>query len=253
MAFTVAISGKGGTGKSTITALIVRALTEHFGKTVLAVDADPNATLGLLFGVEVGETVSDLREDVVERRIKVDAGASRERQVEMMIHETVVELSGFDLLTMGRPEGPKCYCYVNHMLRKFLDGISKGASYVVIDNEAGMEHLSRLTTNDVDLLLEVATPAVPDLVAARRIDQLVDRLPIKVRRKGLLINRVGDDMSDRAGETITEAGLEVLGRIPASDAVVGLSHQGTPITVLPLDDPACKAVLDVVDRHVLNG
>ncbi len=252
MAFTVAISGKGGTGKSTIAALVIRALTERFGKTVLAVDGDPNASLGMMFGIDVTETVSDLREDVVERRIKTDPGASRERQIEMMIHETVVECKGFDLLTMGRPEGPKCYCYVNHMLRKFLDGLSESAPYVVIDNEAGMEHLSRLTTNDVELLLEVAAPTVADIVAARRIDDLVGRLPIKVRQKGLVISRATDHIPERVKALIVEGGLEVLGSLPLSGQIAELSQEGRPITELPFDDPALKAVLEIVEKNVLR-
>jgi len=289
MTFTVAVSGKGGTGKTTVAALIIRALTEQFGETVLAVDADPNSTLGMMFGVRVTETVSDLREDVVEKRVKVDPGASRERQIEMMIHETLVECEGFDLLTMGRPEGPKCYCYVNHMLRNFLDGLSTSAPFVVIDNQAGMEHLSRLTTNDVNLLLEVATPTVADIVAARRIDELVGKLPIKVARKGLVINRELDHTSgvpernesrpgapdkvekplggpqtqfrafgvparglERVERLIAEGRLELLGRIPLSETIAGLSAEGKPITKLSLDDPAAKAVTEIVKRCVLG-
>jgi len=251
MAFTVAVSGKGGTGKTTVAALIIRVLTERSGKTVLAVDADPNATLGMLLGVEVKGTVSDLREDVVEKRIRVDSGASRERQIEMMVHETLVECKGFDLLTMGAPEGPKCYCYVNHMLRNFLDGLTKSAPFLVMDNQAGMEHLSRLTTNDVDLLLEVAGPTVADVTAARRIDELVEKLPVKVARKGLVINREVGHTSGTVSRLIAEGKTELLGRIPLSEAVAALSADGKPVTELSLEDPAARAVADIVDRYIL--
>ena len=252
MAFTVAISGKGGTGKTTIAALVIRALTEHFGKTALAVDADANASLGMMLGIDVKETVSDLLQDVIERRIKTDPGASRERQIEMMIHEMIVECKGFDLLTMGRPEGPGCYCYVNHLLRKFLDDLSGSAPYVVIDNEAGMEHLSRLTTNGVELLLEVAAPTVADIVAARRIDEIAGQLPIKVGQKGLVISRATDHIPERVNVLIAEGGLKLLGSVPLSERVAELSQEGRPITELPPDDPALKPVLEIVEKNILN-
>ena len=170
----------------------------------------------------------------------------------MMIHEMVTECKGFDILTMGRPEGPACYCYVNHLLRKFLDGLSEAAPFVVIDNEAGMEHLSRLTTNDVELLIEVAAPMVPDIVAACRIDQLVEKLPMTVGRRGLVINRSDGRMSEKIEKMIVDAGLDVLGRVPTSEGVAGLSQEGEPVTGLPADDPALKAVTEIVKEHVLD-
>jgi len=173
--------------------------------------------------------------------------------MEMMIHELIVECKGFDLLTMGRPEGPKCYCYVNHLLRKFLDDLSGSAPYVVIDNEAGMEHLSRLTTNDVELLLEVAAPTVADIVAARRIDELVGRLPINVAEKGLVISRATDHIPERVNMVITEGGLKLLGSVPLSERIAELSQEGRPITELPLDDPVLKPVLEIVEKNVLNA
>ena len=171
----------------------------------------------------------------------------------MMIHETVAECEGFDLLTMGQPEGPKCYCYVNHLLRKLLDELSAGTPFVVLDNEAGMEHLSRLTTNDVDLLLEVAAPTVPDVTAVQRINTLTERLPITVRRKGLVLNRVGAKISDKVEALIAESGLDVLGRVPLSEQVAELSAEEGAITTLGFDDAAAKVVLEIVEQHVLGG
>jgi CO dehydrogenase maturation factor len=252
MAFTIAIAGKGGTGKTTLAALIIRVLTEHFGKTVLAVDADPNSTLAMMLGVEATGTVADLREDVVEKRLNIAAGASRERQMEMIIQDTLLECGPFDLLTMGRPEGPKCYCYVNHLLRNFLDKLSKSAPFVVVDNEAGMEHLSRMTTNDVELLIEVAGATVADVTAARRIDDLVGKLPVKVRRRGLVINRDDGRAPEKVEKLITESALELLGRVPASGKIEECSREGKPLTGLDFDDPALRAVVNVIKRHVLK-
>jgi CO dehydrogenase maturation factor len=153
MSYTIAMAGKGGTGKSTIATLIIRYITEELGKAVLAVDADPNSSLGMSLGVNVENTIADIRDDVVERRADIPAGMSKDRYIEYCIEESIVEENKFDLLTMGRPEGPKCYCYANNLLRKYLDNAEKSYPYIVIDNEAGMEHLSRRTTNDVDLLI----------------------------------------------------------------------------------------------------
>ncbi|HID11122.1 MAG TPA: carbon monoxide dehydrogenase, partial [Candidatus Latescibacteria bacterium] len=139
----VAVSGKGGTGKTTIAALLVRKLMRMDGP-VLAVDADPNSNLGEQLGMEVGETIGDIREEVLEEELP--PGMTKDRYLELRIQETLTEGEGVDLLTMGRPEGPGCYCYVNHLLRGFLDRLSKNYRHIVVDNEAGMEHLSRRTT-----------------------------------------------------------------------------------------------------------
>ena len=137
------------------------------------------------------------------------------------------------------------------MLRNFLDGLTKSAPFVVMDNQAGMEHLSRLTTNDVDLLLEVAAPTVVNGAAARRIDELVEKLPVKVARKGLVINREVGHTSGTVSKLIAEGKFELLGRIPLSEAVAALSADGKPVTELSLDAPAARAVADIVDRYVL--
>jgi len=158
MTTTIAISGKGGSGKTTLAAMIIRALLEHSDNgAVLAVDADPNSCLGLMLGVKPVCTVADIREDA-RAKPPSNAGMDRVRSVEYGIQQAITEAQGFDLLTMGRPEGPSCYCAVNNMLRKFLDELSSQYRFVVIDNEAGMEHLSRRTTNNVDLLCIVSEP-----------------------------------------------------------------------------------------------
>ena len=279
MGFTIAVSGKGGSGKTTLAALIIRLLSEQFGKKVMAVDADPNSTLGAMLGAEPTRTVADLREDAVGatggrpsfvgrndrasagRPYNVPAGADRGREIERLIHETISEQKGFDLLTMERPEGPKCYCYVNHLLRTFLDHLSRTLPCVVVDNEAGMEHLSRRTTNDVDLLLVVSGPTVAEITSARRIHELADTLPIKVKKQGLVINRASGQtgmsappfrLPEAVARHLDETGLEVVARVPQSQAVLGLSQEGRPITEMSLDDPAARAVAEMVRREVLH-
>ena len=242
MAKTLAVAGKGGTGKTTVAALAVRYITETLGHCVMAVDADPNATLGFALGVEAETTVAQIREDVVERRIQVSPGMSRERVVEYLVHQSVLECGPFDLLTMGRPEGPKCYCAANHILRRYLDQAGGGYPFMVIDNEAGMEHLSRRTTNDVDLLLAVAEPTVVSVRSAARVAETSRELPITVRAGGLVINQLRGELSPRAKADVDAVGWPVLARIPWDEAVAAASAEGQTVLDLPADNPAYQAV-----------
>ena len=184
MAFVIALSGKGGMGKTTLAALMVRHLSRARGRAVLAVDADPNSGLGEALGVSPEHTLADIREDTREDRLQLSAGMSKERHIELLIQSCLVEGNKFDLLTMGRPEGPKCYCYVNNLLRKYLDEATKEYPIVVIDNEAGMEHLSRRTTNNVDELFVVSDATRQGARTVGRIMKLADSLPILREAQG---------------------------------------------------------------------
>ena len=186
----IVFSGKGGSGKSTLAALFVRHLLRTDRRPVLAVDADANATLGLTLGAEVPGTIADLRDQMGEAAQKVSE-IPKERLMDQWLAELLGEEAGFDLLTMGRPEGPKCYCYVNQLLRRYLKLLRESYPYVVVDCEAGMEYLSRLTVDDVDTLVLVAEPTAVGLTTAQRIDRLADTLPVHISRRVLAINKVG--------------------------------------------------------------
>ncbi len=251
MSKTIAISGKGGSGKTTVAAMIIRFLLERQNKvSVLAVDADPNSCLGLTLGVQPGVTVAELREDV-RAGPQGTAGVDRLRMLEYGIQQAVVESAGFDLLTMGRPEGPSCYCAVNNMLRKFLDQLSSQYKYVVIDNEAGMEHLSRRTTNNVDLLCIVTEPGPLGALTAKRIFELARRLPISVKQIAVLWNRcqgsgVGGQGSESDFKSFTLTDVETLGYVPMDTDVYALSMQGKTIFNLEGDSPAFVAVQKIL-------
>lgn len=247
MAFTIAVSGKGGTGKTTVAVLIVRYLLDHNRRPIFAVDADPNANLGLNLGVSVNGTIGQLREDILKEGETLPAGMSRVEYFRYRMQDLIVEADGFDLLTMGRGEGPECYCAVNHMLRTFLDELDRKYRYLVVDNEAGMEHLSRRTTQNVDLLLAVSGPSVVDLRAAKRIRELSEELNLVVRRKGLLLNRVDGPLSETQRAAMSETGLEVWGSIPSDDSVLERSLVGQPILNLPNDSPALVAMGRALD------
>ncbi|HIE03242.1 MAG TPA: carbon monoxide dehydrogenase [Candidatus Latescibacteria bacterium] len=237
----IAISGKGGTGKTTVAALIIRELTAD--GPVLAVDADPNSNLGEQLGMEVEGTIGDIREEVLE---ELPPGMTKDRYLELRIQETLTEGKGVDLLTMGRPEGPGCYCYVNHLLRGFLDRLARNYGHVVIDNEAGMEHLSRRTTRDVDWLLVVSDPSVASLKAALRIRELSEKLKLGIRKKGLVLNRTDGELSPLQEEWAKRAGLEVVGTVPEDRTVVEYSLEGRPLVELPEDSTAARAISEIV-------
>jgi len=239
MATTIAISGKGGSGKTTLAAMIIKfLLAQPDRKAVLAVDADPNSCLGLTLGVQPTGTVADIREYA--RAKPPSAGIDKVRSIEYSIQQAITEAEGFDLLTMGRPEGPSCYCAVNNMLRKFLDELSSQYQFVIIDNEAGMEHLSRRTTNNVDLLCIAAEPTSLGALTARRIFNLAKQLPIVVRQIGVIWNRA---------ESSKEIdGIDTFGYIPYDKTVSDASLQAKTVFDITNDSPAFSAVRKIFDR-----
>jgi CO dehydrogenase maturation factor len=246
MTTTIAISGKGGSGKTTLAAMIIRRLIEQGDSgAVLAVDADPNSCLGLTLGVEPLGIVADVR-DSVRSKEPGNVGMDRVRTVEYGIQQAITESKGFDLLTMGRPEGPDCYCAVNNMLRKFLDNLGSKYRYVVIDNEAGMEHLSRRTTNNVDLLIIVAEPNPIGSVTARRISDLAGKLPIGVKRIGVIWNKV-PDQSDRDAQDNTVNEVETFGHLPSDTDVFENSARGKTVFELAKDNPAYSAMDNILE------
>lgn len=237
MPYTIAVSGKGGTGKTTLSALVIRCLVER-GKTVLAVDADPNTNLNELLGLQVEETIGGVREDMRARISDIPAGMTKERFLELRIQQCIVESPRLDLVAMGHQEGPGCYCYINSLLRGYLGRLHKSYDYVVIDNEAGMEHLSRRTAGDLDLLLIVSDRTPVGLRAAQRIRGLARSLGLKVKRTGLVLNRTAPDQVAGVGT----GDLEVLGSVPEDEALRGLSMDGRPVAELAGDSKALQAV-----------
>jgi len=247
MTTTIAISGKGGSGKTTIAAMTIRHLLEQTeGGSVLAVDADPNSCLGLTLGVEPSGTVADIREEV-RAKAPSNTGMDKLRMVEYNIQQAITESNGFDLLTMGRPEGPSCYCAVNNMLRKFLDNLTSQYRYVIIDNEAGMEHLSRRTTNNVDFLCIVAEPTPIGTVTAQRIARLSKKLPIGVKQIGVIWNKAAEN---NTGSFEQETGKEVetFGHVHYDKAVIESSSRGGSIFELSKEISAFSEIGTILER-----
>ena len=240
MTKTIAISGKGGTGKTTLSAMMIRAITELSSKSVLAIDADPNSCLALTMGVEVDGTVAQIREK--SRKSDPNSGTDRMRSFEYSLQQAITEAKGFDLLTMGQPEGPSCYCAANNLLRQFTDKLNMQYGFVVMDNEAGMEHLSRRTTNNIDLLFIVAQDSLIGRVTAKRISDLVKSLPIEVKQIGIIWNK-----SDSAKDL---DGIPTFGCVPYDQAVEDASMQGKNINELETDSPAFVAVQQIIKQRL---
>lgn len=239
MATTIAVSGKGGSGKTTLAAMTTRLLLERTDKkSVIVVDADPNACLGLTLGVEPEITVADIREETRAKGAG-NTGMDKVRSVEYGIQQAITEAKGFDLLTMGRPEGPSCYCAVNNMLRKFMDQLDSQYDFVIIDNEAGMEHLSRRTTNNVDLLCIVAEPNTIGTLTAQRIFDLSKKLPIAVKKTGIIWNRSENDKEID--------GIDNFGHIPYDKAVFDASMQDKTVFDLANDSTAFSMARKILE------
>ncbi len=259
MTVTIAVAGKGGTGKTTVSALLIRYLVENRLGSVLAIDADPSTNLNLALGVPVYETVGDIREEALTQVTGSGglAGMSKHDYLDLRINQSLVEEQGFDLLAMGRPEGPGCYCAANNILRLCIDRLAKSYDYVIIDNEAGLEHLSRRTTRDVDLLLLVSDPTMRGLVAAGRAAALVDELKIWVGAVHLILNRVPTDgkgkpsLAPELERAIAEHGLDLIGLIPLDLTLAEYETIGKPLTQLPEETPIYQAVKEVI--HSFNG
>lgn len=253
MTKTIAVAGKGGTGKTTISALVIDYLAKQGKGSVLAIDADPSTNLNLALGVPLYDTVGDVREETATAvgGARAMGGMSKWDYLDFRINESLVEEMAFDLLAMGRPEGPGCYCAANNILRTSVDRLSDAYDYVVIDNEAGLEHLSRRTTQDVDLLLLVSDPSLRGIIAAGRVAELVDELKTTVDKIYLIVNRVsGDTLPEPLTKAIEEHKLTLVGLIPADPAVNELDGLGEPIVKLPEDAPirrSLEAILSAVD------
>lgn len=233
MSLIIAASGKGGVGKTSICALLVRYFVEAGKCPVLAVDADPNSTFGALLGIEPEKKIGDLREDAKDPA-NIPKGIPKARMVETWLQEIVQEGKGFDLLTMGRSEGPGCYCYINDLLRQFLSRLRKSYPVVVIDNEAGMEHLSRLTTDNIDCLLMVTEPTVPSVRSAQRILELSNTLPIKVGRTAVLFNKTRNgQVPDVVRTQAKPLDVAKMLEFPYSEPLAELTERGGSIFELP--------------------
>ena len=260
MTTTIALAGKGGTGKTTISALLIRHLVEEQDGSILAIDADPATNLNMVLGMEMGQTVGAIREDMLGQVQSSGAlagsmpgGMSKQDYLDYQVQMALEEGDRVDLLVMGRPEGPGCYCAANQMLRVIVDRLGKQYDYVVIDNEAGMEHLSRRTTRDVDVLLLVTDPTQRGLVTAKHMADMVPELKIGVGRVYLIVNRLRGEMPAPLTQAIERTGLELLSTVPDDPEMAEFEFTGRPLVELPAETAVYQAVREAARRILVGG
>jgi len=248
VSWTLAITGKGGVGKTTFAALAVRWLGEQGMGPILAVDADPNTCLDALLGVQVERTVGGVREEA--RQIAqsgMGGGISKQELLDLKIQESLVEAADFDLIAMGRCEGPGCYCYANNVLRGVLARLAGDYASVVIDNEAGLENLSRRTVQEADWLVFMSDASARGLTTARRLYDLALEMEVKAKTFGVLVNRArGPEPVARAREVFDGTPVEVLGALPEDDELAERDAVGASVYDLPADNPVCLAAANVL-------
>jgi len=248
MPFSIALAGKGGTGKTTVAGMLIKYLVKMDKTPILAVDADSNANLNEVCGLDVGDTLSNAREEM--KKGIVPSGMTKDIFMNMKLQQAVVEDDGFDLVVMGQPEGPGCYCAANTLLTGFLEKLTGNYPYIVMDNEAGMEHISRLTTNNIDVLLIVSDTSRRGLQAAIRINDLAKDLNIGVLKSYLIINQVKDAPSDAVVNMVKKNGLEMAGTIPEDNDVYEYDLNGRPTIEIPEDNQAVKAAFEIFDKII---
>jgi len=249
MPYSIGLAGKGGSGKTTIAGLLVKYLVEKKKTPVLAVDADSNANFNEVLGLKVEETLGDAREEM---KKGVATGMTKNVFMEMKLEQAVVEAEGYDLIVMGRPEGAGCYCAANTLLTQYLGRLIDNYESVVIDNEAGMEHISRLTTNNIDILLIISDASRRGILSAARISELTDELGIKVGQKLFLINQVKEDRKDALIKVAEEFGLNVTGIIPEDNNIRDFDLKGIPTMKLDKDSNSIKAAYDVFNKILIK-
>jgi CO dehydrogenase maturation factor len=248
MPFSIALAGKGGTGKTTVAGMLIKYLALKGKTPVLAVDADANANLNEVLGLEVTDTLGNAREEM--KKGDVPNGMTKDVFMSMKLEQAVVEAAGYDLVVMGQPEGAGCYCAANTLLTGFLERLSGNYPYIVMDNEAGMEHISRLTTHDVDVLLAVTDTSRRGLQAAVRIHALAKELNIGVGKRYVVINQTKTAPNDQVLKIIEDNGLELAGTIPEDQSVYEFDLNGRPTIEMADDNPAIQAAFQIFDKII---
>jgi CO dehydrogenase maturation factor len=246
----IAFAGKGGVGKTTVASLVIRHLSAIGETPILAVDADPNSNLGETMGVEVPTTVGDIRENYMRDPQGVPSGMDKVNYLETLVEQALIEKPTFDLLVMGRQEGQGCYCMVNNILNNFTDRLAASYKYLVVDNEAGMEHLSRRTAGKVDMLYLVTDYSLRGLRAVRRIYEMLDTLKLEVKQLGIVVTRAPETLGDAFIKEVEEIGVPIVGTIPHDPALLEYDMEKRSLMELPDDSPAVVAVDQIMNEPV---
>ena len=248
MSFSIAVAGKGGSGKTSIASLIIRYLKKSGFEPILAIDADPNANLRESLGFSIGKTVGSILAEFQGDKINIPPGMTKDAYLDLRLNEVIVEGKGLDLVSMGRGEGAECYCYPNLILRRFIDNLAENYAYLVMDNEAGMEHLSRSTTQNVDQLLLISDHSVKGVRTIARIRELISELKLVVKKESVVINFVPDSLDPSVTDELAKLKISVEALIPLDEQLNEYDLKLKPLLELPDTSRAVKAVNDLMAR-----
>ena len=246
MSFNIAVAGKGGTGKTSTTSLVIRYLMKNGSGPILAIDADPNANLGESLGLTVERTVGSVLDSFQKDKIKIPPGMSKQAYLNYKLNEIIVESKGLDLVTMGRGEGPDCYCAPNLVLKNFADSLAENYAYVVMDNEAGMEHLSRRTTQNIDALLIISDHSVKGIRTVARIRDLVSELKLVVKRQLIIISFAPTKLDPLVTKELARLGIDLTATIPLDEELYQYDLKLKSLLDLPDTSKAVRAVNDLM-------
>lgn len=247
MTINIAVAGKGGVGKTTFTALLLRQMLKSQKGTILTVDADPNANLNEAMGLEVEMTISEMLEDTKDPKA-VPTGMSKDMFIEYKLQQALIETKDVDLLVMGNPQGPGCYCYPNDLLRKYLEALSNGYDYMVVDSEAGLEHLSRKTIARLDYLFVISDSSARGVRSAGRVYDIVKNLKTPIENIGLVVTRTQGDGIGALSKEVDKTGLDLFGVIPYDEKLVEFDLEGKPLIDLDDNDIAVQAVQKIMEK-----
>lgn len=242
----IAVAGKGGTGKTTFVALTLKYLVEEGKGTILAVDADPNANLNEALGVRLQTAVADILDEVKEARA-IPPGMTKDLFIQYKLQQSLIETEKIDLLVMGGPQGPGCYCYPNDLLRQYLERLAENYDFLVVDSEAGLEHLSRRTIPRADILFVMSDASARGVRSAGRVRAIVDSLKTPIQRLYLVITKAEDGLGPLLPE-IEATGLELVGVVPLDEEVIRRDLAGQPLVGLPREAPAAQAVRQILTK-----
>ena len=253
MAHTIAVAGKGGVGKTTTCGMLIQYLVDHDKTPVLVVDADANSNLNEVLGVEVETTLGDIREEMARAEMMknspIPAGMTKADYAEMKFSSALIEEDDFDMLVMGRTQGKGCYCYVNGVLKSQVDKYYNNYRYVVIDNEAGLEHVSRGTLPHVDTMLLISDCSRRGIQAVARIAEMVRDLELKPGKMKLIVNRApGGVLNAAVLEEIDKHKLDLVGVLPQDDTIYEYDCEGKPSAKVPADNPVKLALASIMHK-----
>ncbi len=243
----IAITGKGGTGKTAIAGMLIKQLSKG-KKTLLAIDADPDSNLPDVLGIKVDKTIGDMRDFMLQERDKLPPDTSKERLLESKVYEVLIEMQRYDLLVMGRPEGSGCYCFANNLLRGIMDRILKNYDLTIIDTAAGLEHLSRRIIRDVDELLVVTDGSRRGLQTAERIRELTKSLDLNIKKMHVIANKVTPENRAMIEKYAVELKMDIAGVVPFDEVLAKFDLEGKPLAHLPDDSKALIAAGEIVTK-----